>query len=306
MAGPGGGGHSGGGGRGGFSGGGGSHGGFGGHSGGFHGGSHHHVPMGGGWHHHHRHYHHNVGGGGCCSGFFGTAVFILIIIFFLVGSFGSRSGEIIFSTDGYNEEKFQDFANAQYEEAFGRSSAYEDNLLITVLVDDDYYNFYYIAWVGDHIAYEINELMGNNDTALGQAMEASISSTNYKYSLDSDLARVMGLMTSKVQSLGLTDSFTCSENHAQVKSGLKNLSHLDMTASTVDDALTAFTDATGIPAVIVVEDMDAVFGRSAGQNSNAASPVNNNMILLAVMGVVLIVVVVVALKVVRRKNDELG
>ena len=175
-----------------------------------------------------------------------------------------------------------------------------------MLVDDDYYNFYYIAWVGDHIDYEINALLGNNDTALGQTMERCISSTNYKYSLDSDLARVMATMTDEIQSLGLTDSFTCSEDHAQVKSRLKNMSHLDMTASTVDEALAAFTDATGIPVVIVVEDMDAVFGNGGSFTQSAAVPNIRNILLLAVMGIVLIVVVVVAVKTVRRRNDELG
>ena len=297
MPGPGGGGHSGGGGRGGFSGGssfgGGSH-------GGFHGGHHHHhVPMGGGWHHRSR-YGVNVGGG-CCSGLFGTVLFVFVVLSLLIGSF---FGKVNINFDRYDEEKFQDFANSQYKAEFGKSSAYEDNLLITVLTSDDYYNFYYIAWVGDHIDYEINSLLGDNYTTLGVLMENNISDTNYKYSLDSDLARVMQELTAEIQSMGLEDSFTCSENHAQVKSYLTNRSQIDMTEATVNAALTDFTDATGIPVVIVVEDMDDVFGNSSPQWQGAGTNYGG-MIILAVMGIVLVGALVFALKAIRRKNEQL-
>ena len=284
MAGPGGGGHSGGGGRGGFSGGG--------FSGGHHGG-HHHVPMGGGWHIHRRRHVHV--GGGCCGSIFSGAVTLLILAFWIFGA--------VFS-DGYDEEKFQDFANSQYESEFGRASAYEDNLLITVLVDEDYYNYYYIAWVGDHIDYEINSLLGNNYTTLGQLMKNNISETSYKYSLDTDLARVMQDLTVAVQSLGLEDSFTCSENHAQVKSHLTNRSQIDLTESTVNEALTDFTDATGIPVVVVVEDMDDVFG-SASPKWQGAGTNYGGLVILAVMGVVLAGALIFAVKAIRRRNEQL-
>ena len=284
MAGPGGGGHSGGGGRGGFSGGGFSDGHYGGH---------HHVPMGGGWHVHRRR-HINVGGG-CCGSIFSGAITLLILAFWIFGA--------IFS-DGYDEEKFQDFANSQYEVEFGRSSAYEDNLLITVLIDEDYYNYYYIAWVGDHIDYEINCLMGNNETALGRAMESCISSTNYKYSLDSDLAHVMQTMTGKVQALGQDSSFACSENHGGIRSHVTNHANIELTESTINGALEAFTDATGIPVVIVVEDMEDVFGR--GENAVQGIATNfGGIILMAVLGVGAIVAIVAAVSFVRRRNQRL-
>ena len=284
MAGPGGGGHSGGGGRGGFSGGG--------FSGGHHGG-HHHVPMGGGWHIHRRRHVHV--GGGCCGSIFSGAVTLLILAFWIFGA--------VFS-DGYNEEKFQDFANSQYESEFGRASAYEDNLLITVLVDEDYYNYYYIAWVGDHIDYQINGLMGNNDTVLGQAMENSISSASYKYSLDSDLARVMKLMTGHIQNLKLESSFTCSERRGSIRSHVTNHANIELTESTINGALEEFTDATGIPVVIVVEDMKDVFGRGESAVQGIATNYGGK-ILAAVLGVGAVVAIVTAVSFVRRRNQKL-
>ena len=280
MAGPGGGGHSGGGGRGGFSG------------GGFSGG-HHHVPVGGGWHHHSRR--HIRVGGGCCGSIFSGAITLLILVLWIFGA--------VFS-DGYDEEKFQDFANSQYEAEFGRSSAYEDNLLITVLVNEDYYNYYYIAWVGDHIDYEINCLMGNNDTALGQAMENSISSSSYKYSLDSDLAHVMQTMTRKVQELRLESSFTCAENHGGIRSHVTNLANIELTESTINGALEEFTDATGIPVVIVVEDMTDVFGGGESPVQGVAANFGGIM-LMAVLGIGAVAVIIVAVKFVRRRNQQL-
>lgn len=296
MPGPGGGGHSGGGGHVGFSGGGGFSGGS---HGGFHGG-HHHVPMGGGWHHHRHRYGMNFGGG-CCSGFFGTIIFVVVALFLCIGSF---FGNVDINLDRYDEEKFQDFANSQYEAEFKKSSAYEDNLLITVLTQDDYVSYYYIAWVGDHIDYDINGLLGNDYTTLGQLMKNNISETSYKYSLDTDLARVMQDLTVAVQSLGLEDSFTCSETHAQVKSHLTNRSQLDLTESTVNEALTDFTDATGIPVVVVVEDMDDVFG-SASPKWQGAGTNYGGIVILAVMGVVLAGALIFAVKAIRRRNEQL-
>ena len=261
MPGPGGGGHSGGGGRGGFSGGGFS---GGGHVGGGFGPTMHRGPvMGGGYG---RRY------GGCCSGCMSWVIIGIFILFALLYALfpsiraenqAASPDDEIWGSDSavvYDETAIQDYANSQYEWEFDFSSAYEDNLLITVLVEEEeYYSYYYIAWVGDHIDSEINNLFGNDDTTLGKAMSSCISSTNYKYSLDSDLAKVIETMTRKIQNLGLADSFTCSEEHAQIESHLTNYTRLEMTEDTVNEALKAFTEATGIPIVIVVEYMDEVF-----------------------------------------------
>ena len=288
MPGPGGGSHGGGGSRGG-GGFGGSHGGggfggprggggFGGpHGGGFggpHGGPH----MGGfsgphmggfGWRRRPPRYY---GGGGCLSGllsmFLVPIVLILFIVMFVFYSCGSNvtrepennvENNVESISVDYDEETFQDFANEMYEDEFGKSTAYEDNLLIVVLTDEDYYDYYYIAWVGDHIATDINYMFGDNDTELGEAMSDSINATSYKYSLDSNLAQVIETMEQKITALGLTSSFKCEENHAQVESHLTNKTNIDMTEQTVNDALENFTETTGIPIVIVVEDVDDVF-----------------------------------------------
>lgn len=205
--------------------------------------------------------------GGCLGGLFGMimvpVVLLLVLVLLFFGTIADSFRAI--GTGGviaYNEETFQDYANTRYREVFGSSSAYEDNLLVVFLTDEDNSRYYYIAWVGDHIATDINYMFGGEHTALGLAVQSAVNTKNYKYSLDSNLASVMDVMARNVTNLKLTSSFTCQEEHAQVPSHLVNLSTLELTESTVNDALTRFTDATGIPAVIVVDEAEDVFPRS--------------------------------------------
>lgn len=261
MAGPGGGSRGGGGGRGGsFGGGGGGFGGSGGFGPGMHHGGYHRGPrFGFGWFPGGYY-----GGGGCLGALMGPIIVLLFLIMFFFSFLGSaitavRQGGIV----TYDENKFQDYADVCYAEEFGNSDAYEDHLLIAVLVDPEACSeFYYIAWVGDHIDTSINNMLGGNETELGRAMLANVNESSYKYSLDANLAAVMETMTAKIKALGLGSSFKCSESHGSVPSHLTNKSSLPLTASTVETALAQFTEETGISVVIVVDEMEDVFGRT--------------------------------------------
>lgn len=204
----------------------------------------------------------------------------------------------------YDEVVFQDYANEQYEREFGNSTAYEDNLLLVVLTDEEYYDYYYIAWVGEHIATDINYMLGNNDTELGQTMEECISDTNYKYSLDSDLSVVMDSMRKQILELGLESSYSCNENHAQIQSHLTNHTDIPMTEETVNTALERFTQETGIPVVIVVEDMADVFEVDQQiASTDKGTTVRTGTILLVIALGVLVVVLVLSIRK-RRKKEE--
>lgn len=228
-------------------------------------------------------------------------VIIVVVLFGMLLSMCSNGVNVqVGSGYVYSEETFQDYANDQYKQEFGSSSAYEDNMLLVFLVDEDYYNYYYIAWVGDHIATDINHLMGNNETELGRQMNNYINQTNYKYSLDSDLASVMNAMTKAVEQLGVENSFTCSEEHIQVQSHMTNHTAIDLTAETVNTALTAFTDATGISVVVVVEDAADVFASSA--SSYTWSGLSTPVIVGIVVAVVAVIVIVLVVKD-RKKNN---
>lgn len=199
-------------------------------------------------------------GGGLLSIFLMPFILILfaaIILFTVVfGAFGSIAEGGV--TD-YQEKQFQDYADAEYYKAFGDSTAYEDNILLVFLTNEDADNYYCIAWVGDHIKPQINELFGNEQTALGTAMYQSINMNGYWYSLDSNLALAVSKMTDYVTAKGIS-SFNCNEQHVQVDSKLINYGTFNLSEETVNSALEDFTAETGITMSIVVNDMNEVFG----------------------------------------------
>lgn len=245
--------------------------------------------MGGGWYHRPRRY----GGGGCLGAALAPIIAVIILIAVLFGFISNTITEI--SQGGsvvYNETKFQDYADAQYAAVFGGTDAYEDNLLIVVLVDESCSDYYYIAWVGDHIDTQINWMMGSNNTELGLAMAAAINVNSYKYSLDSNLAAVMDTMTRHVQDLGLESSFRCSESHPLMTADLVNHSSLSLTEATVEDAIERFATETGIPTAIVVEDMEDVFGKSISGIS------------LLVVGLIAVVAIIVIVSVVKSRKSK--
>ena len=257
-----------GGGRGGFSGGGfsgGSRGGgFGGgpRPGGFGGPHHHHHHHGPhfGWGWGHRHYH--IGGGGClgpAAGAIFVAIFLVFMLIYML--LPASDGTVNFGKE-YDEATFQAAADEKYAEYFASGATYEDNLLLYVLVEEECEQIYFIAWVGDNIQYEINNLFGGNNSELGRAIGNNVAQY-YAYSLDSNLAAVVNDMEARIASMGLDSSFKKSTTPASPsESKLVDLTGAgvpDLTASTVNDALASFTETTGIRTVLCVDYIDNVF-----------------------------------------------
>ena len=218
-----------------------------------------------------------------------------MLIFSFVG--GAVTDVAQGGTVKYNEEVFQDYADQQYAAEFGTSTAYEDNLLLVFLTTEDKQGYAYIAWVGDHIDPRVNMLFGADGTALGTAMNASINTANYKYSLDSNLSQVVTQMQQRVEELGLESSFACDETHVQVNSHLTNRTDLSLTKETVDTALKGFTESTGIPMVIVVDEAEEVLGKSID---------GSTWIFLLIAGALIVFAVVLIVKAFKNKgrNDE--
>lgn len=286
-------------------GGGGAGGGFGGGGGGGgHGGG---GPHGGMHGPHHRRFFHPFWGGGCFGSLLTVVLLPLILIILAVVLFFSFFGAGISSlAQGgivtYDEGDFQDYADEEYQSVFGSSTAYEDNLLVAFLTNEDTDYYYCIAWVGDHIATDINYMFGNEQTEFGKAVTSSVASY-YAYSLDTSLAQVVTTMQGEIEDLALETSFTCSETHVQVDSQVIVRSaaaeYISVTESTVNTALESFTESTGIPFVIVINDMEAVFGSSLSPVAIAF------IVVLVVLAIVLIVVGVVSYRK-KKKNGGNG
>ena len=288
--------------------GGGRGGGFGGgsHGGGF--GGHHHRP-----HHHHHHFHRpffwhrpffGFGyGGGCLGGMMGMMfvpiILILIVISMLFSVFGSVGGAVSNVANGghvvYDEGKFQDYANAQYAREFNDAAEIEDNILIVFLTDESREGYYTIAWVGDNIAIDINEMFGNEYTEFGYEMIGSISSY-YEYSLSKNLASVVDGMTDAVVNLDLKSSFDIeSGSPAGYVSHVTNHSTLSVNEETINRALTDFTAETDIPIVIVIEDMEEVFDKKV-----AGSDIFTILLAVAIGGVAVYLII----RAFKEKNDN--
>ena len=224
-------------------------------------------------------------------------ILILVAGMILFSVFGSAFN--LLTTGGeltYDENVFQDYADSQYAAEFGATSDYEDNLLIVFVVEDDrFYDYAYIAWCGDHIDPKINNMFGSDGSKLGSAIHASaINSESYKYSLDSGIASVMGTMQGHINALGLDSSFTCDTAGNEYASHLTNKTELNLTEATVNKALTDFTASTGIPVVVVVEDIEDVFPKTV-------SAYDIFSLIIAIALIVLAVVLIV--KTLKKRNS---
>ena len=268
-------------------------------------------------HHHHRPYYHGpryyggfwgprryYGGGGCLGGLMGILLAPIILILFatllLFSTFSSAFVSV--STGGemyYDENVFQTYADEQYAEHFGSLEDYEDAILIVFAVEDEtYYNYAYIAWVGDHIHRNINYMFGSNGTKLGNAIASSaINSSSYKFSLDSGIAAVMSDMQEHVEALGLEHNLTCQHDYSSFESHMVNNTSLSVTPNTVNPALVSFTQATGIPVVVVIEDADEILPKNFDYFS---------VFIALIFIVIAIVLIVKALKSRKIKNEDDG
>ncbi len=243
-------------------------------------------------------------GGGCLGGLLGMLMFPIIILLIvgvmLFGYVGSvltnlANGGVI----SYDETAFQQYADRQYAQEFGDSAqTYEDNILIVFLANEERDGYYTIAWVGDNIHYDINEMFGDEYTAFGRAMINSINSEYYEYSLDTNLALAMNSMTKNVKALNLKSSFVVPPAaESTVTSHITNKTSLPLTEATVNTALEAFTAETGITAVIVVDTMENVFGKYM--------PIGD-IIFLIIMVAAIIFAIVWIVKAVKNKKNNRG
>lgn len=240
-------------------------------------------------------------GGGLFGGLLGMLMFpIIMIIIVAVMLFGHFAGSVARLSNGgevrYNEAAFQEYANTQYAAEFGGSTAYEDNLLIIFLTNEKADGYYAIAWIGNNINTRINEMFGNEYTEFGRAMQSSINSQYYAYSLSSNLALAMDKMTERVDALGLESSFRRKTDHSNMTaSHVTNHSSLQLDEETVELSLTAFTEATDIPVVIVVDSMEEVFGKSLSAS---------DIMILIVGGVIIVTAIVMIVKSVKNRKKS--
>ena len=228
---------------------------------------------------------------------------IILLLFagvLLLSTFSSAFNSITTGGDiYYDENAFQTYADAQYAEHFGDLDDYEDALLIVFAVDaETCYDYAYIAWTGDHLARKINYMFGSNGSKFGDAIASSaINSSSYKFSLDSGIAAVMDEMTEHIVALQLEENLTCKNEYSTFESYMVNKTDLAVTPGTVNPALISFTEQTGIPVVVVIEDAEEILP----QNFDYFS-----VMVAAIFIVIAVILIVKAVKSRKSSNDDDG
>ena len=171
-----------------------------------------------------------------------------------------RGGNVV-----YSEAKMQDYARREYATIYDPSSAtYEDNVVVVFLTNEDNQTYYSIGWVGDNLKSQVSDLFGDEYTALGSAMQSSINTSSYRYSLGSNLAQVTEKMETSVKNQNLETVYRVqkAESHEAGKVYNRSNSDLQINTEIIDAALKNFTDSTDISMSIVIADAKDVFGKS--------------------------------------------
>lgn len=219
---------------------------------------------------------------------------LLLVVMAVALVFSSISSSMMILADGgivpYNEETFQDYANQQYQAEYGAS---EDGIVVVFLTAENYYDYCYIGWVGDHLNADVNYMFGAEGTVLGNSIYGEVPE-NYKYTLDSNLANVTDRLANSIDGLNLSSPYRCTEAQSGLKSRFVNRTELDLTAETVNLSLTAFTEKTGIPMTIVVDEMEDVFGKHI--------PASVIFTLILAAGLVIFAIVLIVKAVRNRKK----
>ena len=197
----------------------------------------------------------------------------------------------------YDNAEFERYAMNQYYAEFGESGdAFEDNLLVVFLTDEERGGYYTIAIIGDNVKTTISDMFGNEYTEFGRAMLNSIDGDDYTNSLSRGLSSAMERMTTAVKNKGLSSSFYDEVSHESVpESHVVNRGNIAVNEKTINSALEEFTEKTDIPVVVVIDSMEEVFGKGFTSED----------IFSIIMAVVLIAVaVVITVKVLKGRKKQ--
>lgn len=266
--------------------------------GGFSGGSRgpvHHGPHHHGHHHHHgpififgprrRYYGGGYHGGGGSSG----AIIGAVICFFIV--FALIIGLIFASADngiGYDEQRFQEYANEQYYAAFSDTEDYEGNILLVFLVYEGYDGYDCIPWGGYNIDAQTEELFG----AYFEATVRSAIPNYYEHALTKSLRQIVDKMTNAAPNNAA--SGTADTSHSM----LYNNTSLEIEKTIVNGVLEEFTEKTGYPIAIVVEDGEEIYSEEDGSE--------DGIIMVVIMIIIIIIIIAIAIIIISSTKKNKG
>ncbi len=241
--------------------------------------------------------------GGCLGGLFGMLMMPVLILSIIVAIGFSFVGNAFTNIKNggsvkYNETAFQDYANELYAEEFKNSSEYESNILLFFLTNKENDGYYAIAWVGYDIKTQISDMFGDERTEFGMVVKDSVNDEIYKYSLAPNLASIAEKMADEITSQTSDSPFKHDREVSGVESHLTNKTELEINANTVNTALEYFTEETGIPIVIVVDEQEAAFG--------VTPPIIDIIVLIIFFGLIGFLIFGIIRMIINRKNGGSG
>lgn len=276
----------------------------------------------GGMHHGHHHHHHHrvhfrlgrrrgyyVNGSGGCGGIFALlalipfiiAFFVFFSIFFFGGSTscGCSSEENVY----IDESLIDEYTENQYNEKFASSSNYEDYALIVFLIDDEeYYDYYYCTWIGNHVSGKTANLLGVGDSTLNDVFESNIA-YDYSNSIGTDLAKAIYQLSSKaIDDKGLTCTEAIDSN---ISSYVDNHTKLYIDQATINVALKKFEKKTGVKLVLVVNTINEVclVSNSSGV-SNSKEMTLDELLPFIIIGAVIVLFAIIIIASFGKSNKR--
>lgn len=197
---------------------------------------------------------------------FGIVLFpLLLTIFAVIVFFIYLPPTVQTVRDGgktvYSDQVADFYRTDAYNDLFEKSSAKEDNLLIVYLVNDEGNQFYCMSKLGANVSGSVTKLFGNEESEFGKIVKGSMDE-QFKDTFSGSLCTIVDSMGDKIQALNLSSPFTAdSDKSALAESKVINKSSLSVSEIDINASLVAFTEDTGIPAVIVIDEIETVFGK---------------------------------------------
>ena len=106
-------------------------------------------------------------GGGCLGILLLPIILIMVAALILSSVIGGAFGAIAQGgVTQYDERQFQNFADQKYQQIYGSTTAYEDNIVLVFLTTEEAQEYYFIAWVGDHIVTDVNHMFGDRKSVV--------------------------------------------------------------------------------------------------------------------------------------------
>lgn len=160
----------------------------------------------------------------------------------------------------YDEEVFQEYVEERYAAEFAGEPA-EDNLLIVILTEPGCFDYHYMVKVGGHIDPKVADLFVAESSEFGSVLRDRLYKENYEKSMGSHLTKLMSIMEYKVGDVRDTRVLTCDEESSFI-ARFANDSELQISQKTVDRAVESFSSYSTVSTVLVVADMEDVFGKT--------------------------------------------